>query len=86
MEASPQPPQPPPEAPPPPAPPATGGGARWPAILVAVFFGLMALFFAAVSITLAGDTICEEAIAEAQESGQFFVDCVDKSSGNRPRR
>ena len=43
----------------------------------------MAIFFIAVSVSLAGDELCEDAIQQAQESGQLFVECTEKSSGNR---
>ena len=56
---------------------------RWPAILLVIAFLLVALFFLAVSVSLAGDELCEDALAQAQETGQLFVECVDKSSGNR---
>jgi hypothetical protein len=72
----------PPPAAPPPAPAATSGP-RWPAILVAIVFVLVAIFFIAVSVSLAGDTLCEDAIQEAQETGQLTIECTEKSSGNR---
>ena len=69
-------------APPPPGP-ATTSGPRWPAILVAIVFTLVAIFFIAVSVSLAGDELCEDAIEQAQETGELFIECTEKSSGNR---
>jgi hypothetical protein len=69
-------------APPPPAP-AASTGPRWPAILVAIVFVIVAIFFIAVAVSLAGDTLCEDAIEEAAQTGQLTVECSEKSSGNR---
>jgi hypothetical protein len=57
---------------------------RWLAILVAILFALVAIFFIAVSVSLAGDELCEDVIQQARESGQITVDeCTDKSAANR---
>ena len=60
---------------PPPAGPAATTGSRWPAILVAIVFMFIVIFFIAVSVSLAGEELCSEAA--------FGAECTLKSSGNR---
>jgi hypothetical protein len=47
---------------------------RWASILVAILFALVAIFFIAVSVSLAGDELCQDV---------SVGECVDKSPGNR---